>query len=157
MKCPNCGHEENKVIDSRPLIKENGIRRRRECEKCGYRFTTYEYVTLTNALVIKSNGAREEFNREKLVRSILLACVKRPVPMDQVNGIVKDVENKIQSRGLSEISSKEIGEMVIQALRRIDKVAYIRFASVYHDFESVDEFHRRIEDLERTEKENTEE
>ncbi|MDD3716090.1 MAG: transcriptional regulator NrdR [Candidatus Marinimicrobia bacterium] len=151
MKCPNCGHEENRVIDSRPLIKENGIRRRRECEKCAYRFTTYEYVTLTNALVVKSNGAREEFNREKLIHSIMLACVKRPVPMDLIHGIVKDVENKILNEGLSEIQSKAIGEMVIDALKRIDKVAYIRFASVYHDFESVDEFHRRIEDLERSE------
>ncbi|MDD3095572.1 MAG: transcriptional regulator NrdR [Candidatus Neomarinimicrobiota bacterium] len=151
MKCPNCGHEENRVVDSRPLIKENGIRRRRECEKCNYRFTTYEYVTLTNALVIKSNGAREEFNREKLIHSIMLACVKRPVPMDLILGIVKDVENKILNEGLSEIQSKQIGEMVIGALKRIDKVAYIRFASVYHDFESVDEFHRRIEDLERSE------
>jgi transcriptional repressor NrdR len=156
MKCPSCGHEENRVIDSRPLIKENGIRRRRECEKCGHRFTTYEYVTLTNALVVKSNGAREEFNREKLIRSIMLACVKRPVPMDQINGIVKEVENRIQNVGLSEISSKDIGEMVIQALRRIDKIAYIRFASVYHDFENVDEFHRRIRDLESGESENTE-
>lgn len=151
MRCPNCGHEENRVIDSRPLIKENGIRRRRECEKCAYRFTTYEYVTLTNALVVKSNGAREEFNREKLIHSIMLACVKRPVPMDLIHGIVKDVENKILNESLSEIQSKEIGEMVIDTLKRIDKVAYIRFASVYHDFESVDEFHRRIEDLEKSE------
>ncbi len=151
MKCPNCGHEENRVIDSRPLVKENGIRRRRECEKCGQRFTTYEYVSLTNALVIKSNAAREEFNREKLMRSIMLACVKRPVPMDKIHGIVKDVENKILNEGLSEIHSKDIGEMVIEALKRIDKIAYIRFASVYHDFESVDEFHRKIDDLQKSE------
>ena len=97
MKCPNCGFEENKVIDSRPLTKENGIRRRRECEECKYRFTTYEYVSLTTALVIKSNGTREEFNREKLIRSISLACVKRPVSMDSILTIVKSVENKILS------------------------------------------------------------
>ena len=149
MKCPNCGYEENKVIDSRPLNKENGIRRRRECEKCKYRFTTYEYVSLTTALVVKNNGAREEFNREKLIRSISLACVKRPVSMDAIHNIVKAVENKILSEGLIEIPSKEIGETVIEALKSIDKVAYIRFASVYHEFESVDEFHKRIQDLEQ--------
>ncbi len=135
MKCPNCGYEENKVIDSRPLNKENGIRRRRECEKCKYRFTTYEYVSLTTALVVKNNGTREEFNREKLIRSISLACVKRPVSMDTIHSIVKVVENKILRDGLTEIQSKIIGETVIDALKEIDKVAYIRFASVYHDFE----------------------
>ncbi|MCD6447058.1 MAG: transcriptional repressor NrdR [Candidatus Marinimicrobia bacterium] len=151
MRCPNCGFDENKVIDSRPLTKENGIRRRRECEKCNYRFTTYEYVSLTTALVIKSNGTREEFNREKLIRSISLACVKRPVSMDGIHTIVKSVENKIISEGLLEIPSKQIGEVVIEALKNIDKVAYIRFASVYHDFESVEEFNRRIQDLEQNE------
>ena len=151
MKCPNCGFEENKVIDSRPLTKENGIRRRRECEECKYRFTTYEYVSLTTALVIKSNGTREEFNREKLIRSISLACVKRPVSMDSILTIVKSVENKILSEGLVEIPSKQIGEVVISALKEIDKVAYIRFASVYHDFESVEEFNKRIQDLEQNE------
>jgi len=152
MKCPNCGYEENRVIDSRPLNKENGIRRRRECEKCKYRFTTYEYVSLTTALVVKNNGTREEFNREKLIRSISLACVKRPVSMDTILNVVKIVENKILSEGLVEIPSKEIGETVIDALKDIDKVAYIRFASVYHEFESVDEFHRRIEDLKQQNK-----
>ncbi len=151
MRCPNCGFDENKVIDSRPLTKENGIRRRRECEKCNYRFTTYEYVSLTTALVIKSNGTREEFNREKLIRSISLACVKRPVSMDGIHTIVKSVENKIISECLLEIPSKQIGEVVIEALKNIDKVAYIRFASVYHDFESVEEFNRRIQDLEQNE------
>ncbi len=149
MKCPNCGYEENKVIDSRPLSKDNGIRRRRECEKCKYRFTTYEYVSLTTALVVKNNGTREEFNREKLIRSISLACVKRPVSMDTIHSIVKIIENKILSEGLIEIPSKDIGEAVIDALKDIDKVAYIRFASVYHDFESVDEFNKRIRDLEQ--------
>ena len=151
MRCPNCGFEENKVIDSRPLTKENGIRRRRECEKCKYRFTTYEYVSLTTALVIKSNGTREEFNREKLIRSISLACVKRPVSMDSIHSIVKSVENKILSDALVEIPSKQIGEVVIEALKDIDKVAYIRFASVYHDFESIEEFNSRIQDLEKNE------
>jgi transcriptional repressor NrdR len=148
MKCPNCGYEESRVVDSRPLTKDNGIRRRRECEKCRNRFTTYEYVSLTTALVIKSNGTREEFNREKLIRSIMLACVKRPVSMDTIHSLVKDVENKIQAEGLAEISAKDIGEIVIDALRNIDKIAYIRFASVYHDFENVDEFKQRIRDLE---------
>ena len=101
MKCPNCGYEENRVIDSRPLNKENGIRRRRECEKCKYRFTTYEYVSLTTALVVKNNGTREEFNREKLIRSISLACVKRPVSIDTIHNIVKVVENKILSEGIN--------------------------------------------------------
>lgn len=149
MKCPNCGYEENKVIDSRPLSKENGIRRRRECEKCKFRFTTYEYVSLTTALVVKSNGSREEFNREKLIRSISLACVKRPVSMEAIQSILKDVENKILSEGLTEIHSKDIGEIVILALKNIDKVAYIRFASVYHDFESVEEFNNRINEMDK--------
>jgi transcriptional repressor NrdR len=148
MKCPNCGYEESRVVDSRPLTKDNGIRRRRECEKCRNRFTTYEYVSLTAALVIKSNGTREEFNREKLIRSIMLACVKRPVSVDTIHSLVKDVENKIQAEGLAEISAKDIGEIVIDALKNIDKIAYIRFASVYHDFENVDEFNQRIRDLE---------
>jgi transcriptional repressor NrdR len=150
MKCPNCGYEENKVIDSRPLSKENGIRRRRECEKCKFRFTTYEYVSLTTALVVKSNGSREEFNREKLIRSISLACVKRPVSMEAIQSILKDVENKILSEGLTEIQSKDIGEIVILALKNIDKVAYIRFASVYHDFESVEEFNNRINEMDKS-------
>ncbi|MFO7842026.1 MAG: transcriptional regulator NrdR [Fidelibacterota bacterium] len=150
MRCPNCGYEENRVIDSRPLNKENGIRRRRECEKCKYRFTTYEYVSLSTALVIKSNGTREEFNREKLIRSIKLACVKRPVSAESIQSIVKEMENMILTECLSEIPSTAIGELVINALKNIDKVAYIRFASVYHDFESVDEFHRRIQDLENS-------
>lgn len=151
MKCPNCGYEENKVIDSRPLTKENGIRRRRECEKCKYRFTTYEYVSLTTALIVKNNGTREEFNREKLTRSISLACVKRPVSMEAIQNIVKTVENMILSEGMTEIPSKLIGETVIEALKDIDKVAYIRFASVYHDFETVEEFNNRIRDLEQQE------
>lgn len=151
MKCPNCGYEENKVIDSRPLTKENGIRRRRECEKCKYRFTTYEYVSLTTALIVKNNGTREEFNREKLTRSISLACVKRPVSMEAIQNIVKTVENMILSEGMTEIPSKLIGETVIEALKNIDKVAYIRFASVYHDFETVEEFNNRIRDLEQQE------
>lgn len=149
MKCPNCGFEVNRVIDSRPLSKENGIRRRRECEQCRYRFTTYEYVSLSTALVIKSNGTREEFNREKLIRSIKLACVKRPISAAAIQGIVKEVENKIMAEGLSEIPSKAIGGVVMDSLKEIDKVAYIRFASVYHDFENVDEFNRRIRDLEQ--------
>lgn len=150
MKCPICGCENNHVVDSRSLTKENGIRRRRECEKCKNRFTTYEYVTLSNALVIKNNGSREEFSREKVLKSIKIACVKRPVTLDNMNNAIKQIENRIASENRSEIPSKQIGEWVIGALKELDKVAYIRYASVYHDFENITEFNQRIADLENS-------
>jgi transcriptional repressor NrdR len=148
MKCPQCDQPDTRVIDSRPLTKGIGIRRRRECPACGYRFTTYEYVALSPVLVIKSNGTREEFNREKLMHSIQLSCTKRPVPLKTIQNIAWEIEQKIEQLGLSEVKSSFIGDEVIHKLRQIDKVAYIRFASVYHEFKDVTEFKEEIKVLE---------
>ncbi|MDD3807522.1 MAG: transcriptional regulator NrdR [Candidatus Marinimicrobia bacterium] len=148
MKCPQCNQPDTRVIDSRPLTKEIGIRRRRECPSCGYRFTTYEYIALSQVLVIKSNGTREEFNREKLIHSIQLSCTKRPVSLKTIQNIAYEIEQKIEQMGISEVKSSFIGEEVIQRLRQIDKVAYIRFASVYHEFQDVTEFKKEIKVLE---------
>ncbi|HBY17599.1 MAG TPA: transcriptional regulator NrdR [Candidatus Marinimicrobia bacterium] len=148
MKCPQCDQPDTRVIDSRPLTKEIGIRRRRECSACGYRFTTYEYIALSPVLVIKSNGTREEFNREKLMHSIQLSCTKRPVSLKTIQNITLEIEQKIEQLGLSEVKSSFIGEEVIHRLRQIDKVAYIRFASVYHEFKDVTEFKEEIKVLE---------
>ncbi|MGC9512038.1 MAG: transcriptional regulator NrdR [Fidelibacterota bacterium] len=148
MKCPQCDQPDTRVIDSRPLTKEIGIRRRRECPACGYRFTTYEYIALSPVLVIKSNGTREEFNREKLMHSIQLSCTKRPVSLKIIQNIAWEIEQKIEQLGLSEVKSSFIGEEVIHKLRQIDKVAYIRFASVYHEFKDVTEFKEEIKVLE---------
>ncbi|MEA1986175.1 MAG: transcriptional regulator NrdR [Candidatus Marinimicrobia bacterium] len=149
MNCPNCNHSENKVIDSRHIDSDNGIRRRRECLKCHNRFTTYEYVTLNNVFVIKSDGSREEFNRKKIIQSIKLPCTKRPISMNAIIRIAKDIEKKIEKDGYSEVKSELIGAEVIKRLRKIDKVAYIRFASIYHDFKDVSEFKNEIENMEK--------
>ena len=147
MNCPSCGCPENKVIDSRHIVTDNGIRRRRECIKCGKRFTTYEYITLNNVFVIKSDGSREEFNREKLIKSIKLPCTKRPVSMNKIIRIAKDIEAKIEKDGYSEVKSSLIGEEVINRLRTIDQVAYIRFASIYREFKDVSEFKSEIDNI----------
>ncbi len=149
MNCPNCGCTENKVIDSRHIDKDNGIRRRRECIKCNKRFTTYEYITLYNVSVIKSDGSREEFNRDKLIRSIKLPCTKRPISIDKIIRIAKDIEAKFGKDGYSEVKSSLIGEEVINRLKKIDQVAYIRFASIYHEFKDVTEFKNEIDNIEK--------
>ena len=140
MKCQYCGCLESKVIDSR--INEDGtvIRRRRECEKCGKRFTTYETIETSPVLVIKESGAREAFDPNKIKNGIIKACEKRPVSLGVIDFLVEDIRKQISNSMVQEISSKEIGEMVMSRLKRVDEVAYVRFASVYRQFKDINSF-----------------
>ncbi|KRN94644.1 transcriptional regulator NrdR [Pediococcus stilesii] len=147
MRCPHCGNNGSRVVDSRPTDEGRVIRRRRECEKCGFRFTTFERVEATPLLVIKKNGSREEFDRDKILRGIVRAAEKRPVKMDQMTDIVDKVENKVRSLGESEISSQIIGEYVMNILVDLDEIAYIRFASVYRQFKDMNVFLNELQDM----------
>ncbi len=149
MKCNKCGCLESKVIDSRGSEDGTSIRRRRECLGCGRRFTTYEVVESIPVLVVKSDGTRQTYDSDKIRRGIIKACEKRPVTAEQVNTAVSNVEKQIYNTLLQEISSKEIGELVMLELKHIDEVAYVRFASVYRDFRDVTTFVEFIGDLER--------
>ena len=140
MRCPQCGHEEDKVVDSRPSQDGRAIRRRRECLKCSGRYTTYEYVEQSALTVLKSDERREPFDRNKILHGIKLACNKRPVSAKQMESMVETIEADIHASGRNEVPSAEIGEMVIAKLREVDEVAYIRFASVYRDFQDMNEF-----------------
>jgi len=152
MKCPFCGNLKDKVVDSRGGRGSEVIRRRRECLKCSMRFTTYEYIVRLSNVVVKSDGTREDFDREKLKRGILIACNKRPVSNSQIDEIVKKIEEKIQAEYPKEIKSKLIGEMVIRELKKLDDVAYVRFASVYRQFKVKEEFIKELEELDKPEK-----
>jgi len=147
MKCPYCGYLKDRVIDSRE--REDGlvIRRRRICLKCKKRYTTYEEIDLKPLIVVKKDGRREKFNREKLFAGIQKACEKRPVSTEEINKIVEYIENQLRQKYEDEVSSKEIGNLVIKKLKKIDKVAYIRFASVYQRFENIDQFIKEIEKI----------
>ncbi|ALB29189.1 MULTISPECIES: transcriptional regulator NrdR [Companilactobacillus] len=147
MICPHCHHDSSKVIDSRPSDEGRAIRRRRECENCGTRFTTFERLEKSPLLVIKKNGNREEFSREKLLRGIVRAAEKRPVTMDQMNDIVDKVENEIRANGESEIGSQIIGEHVMKILAKVDDVTYIRFASVYREFKDMNSFMKEVQEM----------
>lgn len=140
MRCPHCGHKEDKVVDSRATQEESAIRRRRECLKCGKRFTTYEYVEEVSLLVVKKDGRREPFDRKKILAGITRACEKRPVSMERMEDIVTQVERQIQKKSDREVPSSRIGEMVMERLKAIDDVAYVRFASVYRQFKDVGQF-----------------
>ena len=140
MKCPFCGNGENKVIDSRISKEGNAIRRRRECLSCGKRFTTYEYVEEVLPVVVKKDGRREPFEREKIRSGIKKACEKRAISMDRIDGVVDRVEQACQESQQKEISSAEIGEKVMEELHRLDGVAYVRFASVYRRFKDAGDF-----------------
>ncbi|MFO0757784.1 MAG: transcriptional regulator NrdR [Byssovorax sp.] len=140
MKCPFCGHLEDKVIDSRGAGPGDVIRRRRECEGCGRRFTTYERVEDTLPTVVKKDGRREPFDRQKLTRGLRIACIKRPVPIERIETIVDAIEHEAQDSERREITSAELGERVMHHLRDLDAVAYVRFASVYRSFRDIDEF-----------------
>lgn len=146
MKCPYCNTPETKVIDSRLNQTADMTRRRRECNECGGRFTTYERIEEVMPNVIKKDGRREPFNRDKILSGIQKACQKRPITTQQIEASVHDIEKIIQSYGLKEIPSNSIGEMVMAALHKLDKVAYVRFASVYREFKDVEEF---VADLNR--------
>lgn len=149
MQCPSCQHNGTRVVDSRPADEGRAIRRRRECESCQYRFTTFERIERMPLLVVKKNGDREEFNREKLLRGLVRSCEKRPVPMDQIERIVNEIENEVRNLGENEVSSSIIGEHVMEKLAEVDDVAYIRFASVYRQFKDIDVFMKEMKELER--------
>ena len=146
MRCPYCNNPDSRVIDSRDAPE--GVRRRRECSMCGLRFTTYERVQTTALMVAKRDGRREEYNRDKLTRSVQMACVKRPLPTGTIDKLADDIETQLQALGRAEIPSFAIGEMVVERLRALDPVAYIRFASVYRDFADVERFKDAVEALE---------
>ncbi len=145
MKCPECGCEESKVIDSRPT--ENKVRRRRECVQCGARFTTYEIIEEIPLMVIKKDRSIEPFNREKLVERLCRATVKRPVKLETIENMVDEIASELKNSLQRAVTSDEIGEMVLRRLKKIDLVAYVRFASVYRDFSDVDGFVKIISEL----------
>ena len=147
MKCMYCGCIDSKVIDSRSTDENTMIRRRRECTKCGRRFTTYETVETTPVLVIKNGGNREAFDPGKIKSGIIKACEKRPVPMYKIDKLVEDVQKQVYNTLDQEVTSKEIGEMVMNGLKNIDEVAYVRFASVYRSFKDISTFMRELEKL----------
>jgi len=147
MKCPFCGHPDSKVIDSRESKKGISIRRRRECISCRKRFTTYEKIEEIPYMVVKKDGSRQPFDGQKLLRGLLRACEKRPVALGRLEEIVEEIENKVQDRPEKEIASSEIGQLVMEKLRTLDKVAYVRFASVYREFKDVLEFKQEAETL----------
>ena len=140
MKCPYCGEENTKVIDSRPAEENNSIRRRRQCEVCGKRFTTYEKVETIPLIVIKKDDNREPYDRSKIERGIVRSCHKRPVSYDQIVSTVEEIEAEIFNKEEKEISSNEIGEIVMDKIKELDQVAYVRFASVYREFKDVNTF-----------------
>ncbi|MGD9677548.1 MAG: transcriptional regulator NrdR [Vulcanibacillus sp.] len=147
MKCPYCNYNGTRVLDSRPIKEGKSIRRRRECESCTRRFNTYEEVEETPILVIKKDGNREEFNREKLLRGLIRACEKRPVPLSTLEGIVDDIERELRNDMLFEVDSKQIGEKVMEKLYHIDEISYVRFASVYRQFKDINVFISEISGL----------
>lgn len=152
MQCPTCKNNGSKVIDSRPSDDGKSIRRRRECEQCGTRFTTFERTEQSAILVVKKNGNREEFSREKLLRGIRRACEKRPIPAEVQESVVSQVERQIRDDGKSEVDSTEIGKYVMDQLTHIDDVAYIRFASVYREFKDIGVFMEEMKAFEEKKK-----
>ena len=147
MKCPFCAYEDSKVIDSRPTDDSERIRRRRECLKCGERFTTYEAIERIPLIVIKKDGSREPFSADKLMRQMLIACGKRAVPIERIERAVFDIEASLQNSLLREVESARIGELALEKLRDIDEVAYVRFASVYRQFKDIDTFMQELTKL----------
>ena len=151
MKCPYCGKEHTRVIDSRPADGDTSIRRRRICDACGKRFTTYEKIETIPLVVIKKDNNREPYDRSKIEGGILRACHKRPVSINQIKKLVDEIETEIYSREEKEISSREIGELVMSRLKDLDPVAYVRFASVYREFKDVETFMDELKKILKTE------
>ena len=147
MKCLKCESEDSKVVDSRSAQQGTSIRRRRECNKCLFRFTTYEYILTNPVMFIKKTGDREEYDRKKLEKSFHIACNKRPISEDNIQIAIQNVEENISNISNIEIEAQQIGELVMAELKNIDKVAFIRFSSVYRDFQDIGEFQAQIEDL----------
>ena len=147
MRCPNCGCEESKVVDSRPSEGNDAIRRRRECSRCGFRFTTYERKEEMPLLVVKRDGTKETFDRQKIMRGLVRATLKRNIPIKRLDQLIDSIESELRDEGVGEVSSQEIGSMVLKKLLDVDKVAYVRFASVYRDFKDIDEFSAELRSL----------
>ena len=147
MKCPFCGHPESKVIDSRPADENASIRRRRECLACGKRFTTYETVESLPIVVIKKDGSRQSFDRQKVLRGMIRACEKRPVSLAELERTADEIEQELQNSMEREIRTADIGEKVMERLRSVDQVAYVRFASVYRQFKDIDTFMAELNKL----------
>jgi transcriptional repressor NrdR len=152
MKCPFCGHLEDKVVDSRLSTDGEAIRRRRECEKCGKRFTSYERVEEIMPMVVKKDGRREPYDRQKVLGGLKKACEKRPISIEVLENVVDEIEKKLLDGAQKEVSTSQIGEEMMKRLQDIDKVAYVRFASVYRDFKDIDEFVSELTELLGTEK-----
>ncbi|MDQ3937708.1 MAG: transcriptional regulator NrdR [Chloroflexota bacterium] len=147
MRCPRCGERDTRVVDSRDLDEAATIRRRRECNACTTRFTTYERIESARLAVIKSDGRREEFDRDKLAAGLAKALTRRPVPSDAAQKAAEEIESALRSRGVSEVPSRIIGEMAMEHLRELDHIAYIRFASVYQSFEDIEQLRREVDSL----------
>ena len=147
MKCPYCGYKESKVVDSRPAEEGSSIRRRRECLSCEKRFTTYETVESLPMVVIKKDGSRQSFHRSKVLRGMIRACEKRPVSFDELERISEEIEQNLQNSLEREVSTEAIGEQVMDKLRSVDEVAYVRFASVYRQFKDIDTFMHELNKL----------
>lgn len=147
MRCPNCHHNGSRVLDSRPSHEGRSIRRRRECEACSYRFTTFEMVEEIPLIVVKKDGTRQEFDRDKIIRGLIRACEKRPIPLETLEQIVNEVERELRERGKNEVFSHDVGELVMERLANVDDVAYVRFASVYRQFKDINMFIKELTEL----------
>ncbi|MEK4627665.1 MAG: transcriptional regulator NrdR [Solibacillus sp.] len=147
MRCPACQYNGTRVVDSRPVDDNKEIRRRRECESCGFRFTTFEKIEETPLIVVKKEGSREEFSREKVLRGLIRACEKRPVPLEQLEEIVLSIEKELRRIGNAEVRSEDVGEMVMDHLAKVDEVAYVRFASVYRQFKDITVFIEELKEI----------
>lgn len=147
MRCPTCQYNGTRVVDSRPVDDNKEIRRRRECESCSFRFTTFEKIEETPLIVVKKEGSREEFTREKVLRGLIRACEKRPVPLDQLEELVMGIEKELRRVGNAEVRSEDVGEMVMDRLAKIDEVAYVRFASVYRQFKDITVFIEELKEI----------
>ncbi len=150
MKCPFCSNPDTRVIDSRLTDSNDSVRRRRMCEKCGKRFTTYERLENQPIAVIKKDNTRQPFDRNKILSGLIRACIKRNISTEVLNKIVDDIENEISNMSSNEIQSKEIGDLVLKRLKNLDKVAYIRFASVYKQFKTIRQFTRELSELQKS-------
>ena len=147
MRCPACQYNGTRVVDSRPVDDNKEIRRRRECESCAFRFTTFEKIEETPLIVVKKGGSREEFSREKVLRGLIRACEKRPVALDQLEEIVLSIEKELRRLGNAEVRSEDVGEMVMDRLAKVDEVAYVRFASVYRQFRDITVFIEELKEI----------
>lgn len=147
MRCPYCGLSDSRVLDSRPAVEGHAIRRRRECAGCAKRFTTYERVEELPLQVVKKDGRRESFDRQKLLQGLLKACQKRPVSIEEIEAVVESIERELRSTMETEVKSNYIGELVMRNMRRLDEVAYVRFASVYREFKDAESFMEELKDI----------